>query len=350
VFAWKIWLRWLIAGTLYYSGSLFLLCRIKRSGYPILTYHRVLDAATARTQAVPAGMYVRPQTFEKHLRYLQRRYRVVTIEELLAHRDHSKARNRPLCALTFDDGWNDNYEKALPLLSRYRMPATLFVSTDFIGRDHTPWFYRLGHLLQALSEMPDGACEALLLNSPKLPSAVRRWSSTSMTDRQRNVDEVIESLKVLPSTELEAVISHLQDLVALCRQSANGNGSAMLNWEQLREMASSSVEIGSHGMTHMILTQMPLAQAKTEIEESKRCIEEQVKNPVKGFSYPNGNYSLDLEMLVRSCGYRYACTARPGHVDATGSPYELKRINVHDDVTFSTALFACQISGIFKLV
>jgi peptidoglycan/xylan/chitin deacetylase (PgdA/CDA1 family) len=124
----------------------------------------------------------------------------------------------------------------------------------------------------------------------------------------------------------------------------------MLNWEQLREMASSSVEIGSHGVTHTILTQMPLSEAKSEIEESKHCIEEKVKAPVKGFSYPNGNYSSDLERLVKGCGYRYACTTRPGPVDPSDSPYELKRIRVHDDVTFSTALFACHIAGVFKLV
>jgi len=351
VFAWKIWLRWFIAAALYYSGALFLLRRIKTAGYPvILNYHRVLDGAAARKQAVPPGMYVRPRTFEKQLRYLARRYRVVTMEELLAERKSINDAARPLCAITFDDGWRDNYEQALPLLRKHRMPATLFVSTNFIGSDHTPWFYRLGHILHTLSEASDDAGDKLLSSGLDLPPALRRWLATSSAERQRSADAVIEALKDLPAPELESIVGRLQKALIVQHSSSNGNGAATLDWRQLREMASSSIEIGSHGLTHMILTQMPLQEAKTELQESKRCIEEHVEVRVGGFSYPNGNHSPELETLVRNSGYRYACTTRPGPVDPGDSPYALKRIRVHDDVTFSTALFACHIAGVFKLV
>ncbi|HEY3303675.1 MAG TPA: polysaccharide deacetylase family protein [Candidatus Binatia bacterium] len=351
MFAWKIWLRWLLAGALYYSGTLFLYRRLRRIGYPIiLNYHRVLDPAAARNEAVPPGMYVRPQSFEKQLRYLAHHYQVVTMEELLARRERAAQTRRPFCVITFDDGWRDNYENALPLLRKYRLPATLFLSTGFIGSGQTPWFYRLGHVLRVLAEMPDEACAALRNYRQKLPVPLSGWLAASSAERQRDIDAVIEELKKLPGAELGTLVERLQQWLVLRGQRADVNSVAMLDWKQVREMALSSVEIGSHGVTHMILTQIAPQAAKVELQESKRCIEEQVERPVGGFSYPNGDYSDAVEALVRTAGYRYACTTRPGYIESRDNPFQLKRISVHDDITFSTALFACHITGIFKLL
>lgn len=352
MFAWKILLRWLLAGALYYSGTLYLYRLLTAKRRPIiLNYHRVLDPAAAQNEAVPPGMYVRPQTFDKQLRYLAHHYQVVSMEQLMAWRERAEPTRRPLCVITFDDGWSDNYENALPLLRKYGLPATLFISTNFIGNGRTPWFYRLGHILHALAEMPDEECAALRLNDRlNLPVALMRWFAASSAERQRDTDAVIEALKQLPGPELESLVERLQQLLVLKGQSVDGNGAAMLNWQQVREMASSSFDIGSHGLTHMILTQIPPETAKTELQESKRCIEEQVERPVEGFAYPNGDYSDAVEAMVRIAGYRYACTTQPGYVESRGNPFQLKRIPVHDDITFSTALFACHITGSFNLL
>lgn len=349
---WKIRLRWLLAGALYYSGTLFLYRRLWRIGCPvILNYHRVLDPAAAENEAVPPGMYVRPQTFEKQLRYLARHYRVVTMEELLAGNERAEPARRPFCAITFDDGWSDNYEKALPLLRKYELPATLFVSTSFIGTGQTPWFYRLGHYLRILAAMPDAACATLRMKDRlKLPVPLVDWLSISSAERQRDIDAVIEGLKKLAGAELELLVEGLQQWLVSEGQSPDVDGTAMLNWPQVREMAVSSFDIGSHGVTHMILTRIPRAAAGGELRESKRCIEGQIQRPVRGFSYPNGDYSDAIEELVRAAGYHYACTTEPGCVGPRDNHFQLKRIPVHDDITFSTALFACHITGIFGLV
>jgi peptidoglycan/xylan/chitin deacetylase (PgdA/CDA1 family) len=348
VFTWKILLRWLIAGAFYYSGLLSLYRFLSGKRNPIiLNYHRVLSPA-AHNEAVPAGMVVRPQTFTKHLRYLKRRYRVVSMEQLIESRERNEPTGRPLCAITFDDGWRDNYDEALPLLRRYGLPATLFISTGFMGNGQTPWFYRVGHVLHALAAVSDDRCAALRSNAHlNLPAALVDWLAGSTLQRQRDIEDVIEGMKTLPGAELESVVERLRLLLASAGQNVNGNDAAMLNWAQLREMASSSVEIGSHGLTHMILTQIPLETVKSELQESKSCIEEQLRQSVGGFSYPNGDYSEEIEALVRASGYRYACTTRPGYVEPRDNPYRLKRIPVHDDITFSTPLFACHITGIF---
>ena len=85
----------------------------------------------------------------------------------------------------------------------------------------------------------------------------------------------------------------------------------------------------------------------TEVSESKRCIETQLHCAVQGFCYPNGNHNDTVETLVKGAEYSYACTTHMGYVEPHDNPYRLKRIAVHDDITFSTALFACHIAGVF---
>jgi peptidoglycan/xylan/chitin deacetylase (PgdA/CDA1 family) len=349
MFTWKILLRWFVAGALYYSGLLFLYRFVSGKRNPIiLNYHRVLDPAVHH-EAVPAGMVVRPQTFAKHLRYLKRRYRVVSMEQLIAWRERNEPTDRPLCVITFDDGWRDNYEEALPLLRRYGLPATLFISTGFVGNGWTPWFYRLAHVLHALAGISNDRCAALRSTIQiDFPAALVNWLAGSTLARQRNVEAVIEEMKTLRGAELESVIERLRVLLASAGQNVNGNAVVMLDWQQIREMAESSFEIGSHGVTHMILTQIPEHAMKAEVLESKHCIEEQLRVSVGGFSYPNGDYSEEIEALVKTAGYRYACTTKPGSVKFGDNPYRLNRIPLHDDITFSTALFACHISGVFE--
>jgi peptidoglycan/xylan/chitin deacetylase (PgdA/CDA1 family) len=349
VITWKILLRWLVAGALFYSGIIVLyrfFGRNKRS--VILNYHRILDPGDG---SVPPGMYVRPRTFDKHLRYLKRNYQVVTMKPLVAEREKRQVQQRPLCAITFDDGWCDNYERALPLLRKYELPATLFVSTNFIGNGRHPWFYRLGRILHAMADIPEGArAEIRPKGRSRFPVALERWLAASPRERRRNADLVIEEMKNLPAAELELFVEQWHRELAATGGLVDDTEPAMLDWQQVREMADSLFEIGSHGVTHFILTNLSPEKVKQEAVESKQCIETQLGRPIDGFSYPNGDYSPAVEAQIRAAGYAYACTTRPGYVRSDDKFFQLKRIRVHDDVTFSTALFACHLAGVFKLV
>src|SRR4051794_19130223 len=125
----KIFLRWLVAGALYYTGTLYLY-RIFWAQKPIvLNYHRVCNPH-CEEENVPAGMYVRSETFEKHVRYLTREYQVVTMDQLVRMHQHGSLNHGRYCVITFDDGWKDNYNVALPLLRKYGLSATIFASTS----------------------------------------------------------------------------------------------------------------------------------------------------------------------------------------------------------------------------
>jgi peptidoglycan/xylan/chitin deacetylase (PgdA/CDA1 family) len=121
----------------------------------------------------------------------------------------------------------------------------------------------------------------------------------------------------------------------------------MLNWNQVKEMNQEGIEIGSHSLSHVILTRVDRKTIQHEVVESKRQIETQLQQEVKGFCYPNGDYNKIAIEYVRAAGYRFACTTEAGYVEPYDNLYRLKRIGVHEDITYSTPLFACHIAGIF---
>ena len=114
----------------------------------ILMYHRVLPKHETAVGFVQAGMYVTPATFQCHLQWLTQHFQVVTLRSLVEKWDRGDWDDSArYCAITFDDGWVDNYRYAYPLLRAYGAPATIFLPTALTGTREWLWSDRLGYLL-----------------------------------------------------------------------------------------------------------------------------------------------------------------------------------------------------------
>jgi peptidoglycan/xylan/chitin deacetylase (PgdA/CDA1 family) len=130
----KFLLRGVIASGLHRSGVLHLHRRWRlRNRAVILMYHRVLKPEE-RSSQIHAGMYVLASAFERHHAYLQRSFELVDLDTMLAWLEGRIRCRRPPCAITFDDGWCDNYRNAFPLLRQFGAPATIFLITEQVGR------------------------------------------------------------------------------------------------------------------------------------------------------------------------------------------------------------------------
>lgn len=334
---------------LYGSGLLGFYNRLK--GMPfgvIVNYHNIKTPVMREEAALPA-MYVHPDTFEMHVRYLAEHYQVVSMRELVMWKTRARRGSKPWCAITFDDGWRDNYDYALPILKKYGLPATVFISTDFIGSERAPWFYELLRCFPVLSDrVDDGRIDASDLSERGMTDILKRWVQLPGLSRMGAVDRIMEELKALPGPVLDEVVERLMGLIA-DRGGAVGEGAPlMLSWDQVREMGRSGIEIGSHGVRHWILTLLSPAQLHSELVESKKAIEEQLGHPVHGFAYPNGTYSDDVAHRIRAAGYEYGCTIWPGYVEPSSNPYTLNRLLMHNGNTYTTPLFACHMAGLFN--
>jgi peptidoglycan/xylan/chitin deacetylase (PgdA/CDA1 family) len=120
----------------------------------------------------------------------------------------------------------------------------------------------------------------------------------------------------------------------------------MLNWDDVREINREGIKIGSHAVTHMILSAISTNDMKREISESKKVLEEGLQQEIKFFSYPNGRYNDDILQAVKAAGYQGAFTTFPQLVDSRANRFELGRILPGVDIKS----FRFYISGFFSEV
>lgn len=279
----------------------------------ILTYHRILPRSDPRYALEEPGMVVEPKTFAMHMDLIREHFTIVSLQEWLQRRDSGQALPLKSCAITFDDGWLDNFEYAFPILKEQGIPATIFVVTHMIGSKDHFWPNRLG---QVLASRP----EALR----SLPLAPHNVESISPRLRGDKLSRLVQQLKEYPDPVINQWLNDIDTAPSVER--------SLMNWDELREMvASGLVDVGSHGCHHYRLDNLDAKTIAREIVESKRRLEEELPRSVQVFCYPNGDSSPLARDLVAE-HYKAAVTTSRGINSSRGlKPLELLRIAIHED-------------------
>jgi len=280
----------------------------------IVTYHRFThndkdDKTAART-------------FAEQLDYLTRYYRVVPLS-LIAERLRAGRLPSGLAAITIDDGYSDAYEIAFPLLSERRLPATIFVVTDFVERKKWLWTDKLRYLVKhAGARTIEGALDGR-------DFCVEFEPTDSIF---RAADRVNSLLKAIGNDEKEAAIVRMAAAFGLDLPVAPPPEYASVTWEQIREMSRGGIEVGSHTSSHPILPNVSLEDVRRELTESREKIAAEIARPVEMFCYPNGNYNDAVMREVERAGYTCGVTVESGLNDRHAKPLALKRIHAECDL------------------
>lgn len=303
-----------------------------------LMYHRI-----ATPSADPWDLSVSPQHFAEHLSVLRDWAACRSFGDLVGALD---APNRPhrLAAVTFDDGYRDNLESALPLLGAHDVPATVFVVSGVIGAPREFWWDALTRVFLATPELP----ETLELATPAGPriwrlGAAARCAPAQMRalararfpfdagihPRMQVLAQVREALVEASKAEAEALADAVLDWAGLARSGAHGDQS-MTETELCALAASGLVEIGAHTVTHRALDQLSRPDALDELCGSRDALREVVGREIKSFSYPYGRFGPDTPGLVAEAGFSAACTIIEGVAVGAIDPYRFPRIFVRN--------------------
>lgn len=279
-------------------------------------------------------MIVTPDTFRQHLRILKQRFELLPLAKWIERRDAGQPLPARACAVTFDDGWLDNYEHALPILQQEQVPATLFAVSHMIGTAREFWPNRLARILNSTQQRDaytsldwlkplEGYRGDGTLNREAIAAIIYRCKSFSDDDLNAQLNAA--------ETELQLEVPQTP---------------ALMSWEQLRAMQQSGlVEIGSHTCNHYrLLETLPAAALAREIGESRQLLEQQLDKPVNLFCYPNGDVCAAAIAQVRQ-HYRAAVTTRRGINTGNTAAHELLRIGVHEDISNSPTRFQARLSG-----
>lgn len=277
-------------------------------------YHRVCPARDSRSLEP-----LNPRGFEKQMEYFCRSYEPLSLDQLAQYICQGKTFPEKAVVITFDDGYKDNYLYAYPVLKKYRIPATIFLTTGHIGTGNLLWPDKVRYIIQhtTLAEVNLGAFGNHSLKSER--------------DKARAGFLIVEKMKKLPEDKKIQLIEQLVTECGVDIPAALGE-RYILSWEEVMEMSNNGIDFGAHSVTHPILTQVPLEQAKWEIMQSKKDIEERLGKQVTAFAYPNGDYNSKLAGFVKECGFTCAVSVLPCKlISSKDNPYELSRIPAMED-------------------
>ena len=283
----------------------------------ILMMHRVLANEEQADFAHRRSLCIGQHSFESLLIYLQHQFECIPLNQLFTALAPA---SKPRLVMTFDDGWSDNFYHAYPLLKKYQMPASIFLSTDLIDSPKKFWWEAIGeYLWQADDALKKSLFAKKLqqLNHP-IPTCIFLNPALSQ-ERSLRLQVFLHRLKNLSPQNLESIVQLIPP----------SQTHDTLTWEQVREMeASGLITFGPHGAAHHILTSLTPEELVADIERSKAALALHCQSPLKVYCYPNGNYNQAVVDAVTSAGYRAALTTEPGLVANNRSPFNLPRIDV----------------------
>jgi peptidoglycan/xylan/chitin deacetylase (PgdA/CDA1 family) len=338
-------IRVVVAYLLFFAGFLHLLkaLRLRRKAV-VLMYHRVLSREMWETTFSHEGIMVAREIFERQIKYFKRCFNVVGLEEFAKRLASGERFEKYTCLITFDDGWKDNYTSAFPVLKEHGIPATIFLSTDYIGRNQGFWQERLSGMLSGIhrQKMKKDFRYKELLDKYNLQSVL-----DLPEDRLKSsVSEIVGGMK---QHESEYIAEMVAEFSKDC-QAGNAeveNCDVFLDWREIEIMEKDGITFGSHGLSHRILTRVNVLEAEREILESKEVIDRRLGKEVLAMSYPNGNYNASIVALAQKSGYGLAFGTERGLVGIGDHPYTLRRVNVHGDMTSNVPMLLCRILGVF---
>ncbi|HFD32356.1 MAG TPA: chitin deacetylase [Gammaproteobacteria bacterium] len=303
----------------------------------ILMYHRVLPKNDSRYALEQPGMLVTPESLDMHLAILKQHFEPVHLKEWLVRKKNGLPLPQKSVAITFDDGWADNYQYAFPLLKKHSIPATIFLVANLIDTNKTFWPERLVSIINTIAKkntdiFNDDACTWL-------HELGVQYQFKSVPDMQE-LDEIITKAKCYTDEE----INHLID--QLYNHAETSAETDILTWEQINEMKRTSlVEYGSHTNNHIrMLTDLSQNIIEDEIAGSKKILSAALNSDISLFCYPNGNTTPVAEKIVAE-NYLAACTTQTGWVKHDTPFHQLPRIGIHDDVSNTNNAFLARLSG-----
>jgi peptidoglycan/xylan/chitin deacetylase (PgdA/CDA1 family) len=279
----------------------------------IVMYHAVIRE--------PLGLqdwcFLPEREFREQLLAMRRLCDVIPLSTVISRLQDGSV-HRPTVAITFDDGFRNNYDVAFPILRETGTPATVFLATGFIDSVDTLWFCRL---VQALART----------SRPSLSWREREFMLTDGAARAAASRKIQAAVKSLPPPDLLAEVRTVIEQLGQDPDEpvAHDSPFRMLDRAAIGEMAASGlVEFGAHTASHAILSRLTPAAQRDEIERSLTAVRDLTGRSCELFAYPNGlrdDYTADTIRLLSSAGVTTCVTSVPGVNDSETPRLELRR-------------------------
>jgi len=261
----------------------------------ILMYHRFSRA--------PAPDRVSEVQFEQQLCFLNAHCTVISMQELVLGLSYGRKWQPGTVVVTIDDGYRDVYEIAFPLIQRYQVPFTIFITSGFAEGRLWHWPDKLHYMLSMIERRTNTVRlngVAVELGGPGGLSGRAAWHL------------VADYCFKLSEEDCQEFVREMSSQLRIPVPDAPPERYASVSWDEIRRMCHAGIQIGAHSVTHARLAPLPTERIRYELVESKRMIESRIDRECSSFAYPYGGPEDQTEIahaLVREAGYSAGCVA-----------------------------------------
>jgi peptidoglycan/xylan/chitin deacetylase (PgdA/CDA1 family) len=310
----------------------------------VLSYHRITPDFAASARETLPSLLVSTETLRRQLEHVGRTHDIVSLADarrILAAPGGNGARD--VVAVTFDDGYADNAEHALPVLVALGVPATAFIPTGFMGTAR-----RLPHdrLFATMTELRRRAIPLRDAGLP--PDAQRDLDACDAGGPAATLDRLIARL---PHPKLLALAEALERRTGISERDLP-DGTRLLSWAQVRTLRAAGVEIGGHTVNHAVLANLPIEEARREIGGCREAIVEHVGAAPRHFAYPNGYHTPAVRSALADHGFEAGLTIEDEENRHGADAFRMKRKVLWENTTrgplgYSPSVATCNIGGVF---
>jgi len=302
----------------------------------VLCYHNVLRRPPKYPYAY--AIHVLEEEFERHMRFLAKNFNVMSASELVEVMERKTRLPAKSAVVTFDDGYRNGLTVAAPIMRNYGIPAIFNICTGYVSQPVMLWPDEIAF---RILNWPDAACP--------LPDGRIEYLDSDFDKRLKAAVRIQELCKVIDDAQRLAYIATLQSNAASLRDLELDEDARFMSWDDARELSRQGFEIGSHTVTHPILTRLSAERRADELISSKTQIERELGRECRVIAYPNGLTRDADESVYKAAdeaGYRIGFTLQR-HLAKLGSPLAVNRINVPGNEP--QAVFESRAAGVYVI-
>lgn len=306
--------NWIRKGLLA-SRVLNLAGRYRGPSAAVLMYHSVMDDPSRESQTL-GGIIHSSAVFTRQMELLAREFVPISLGDLLDALTHGRTLRPRSVVVTFDDGYADNLEVAVPILNRAGVPATFYITVNCVETATLPWPSRLRYAFYTTKKASWNDTNKII------------WPLSDFADRDRAFLSASDRCAQLAGEPQLAFVREVEK--SLEAGPPPSSPQLMMTWGQVRDLAKNGHIVGSHTLTHPNMAYVDASAARSELADSKHRLEAELASPVVHFSYPcpalTPHWSKSTRKISEEVGYRTAVTTIGGPVRGQDDPLSLHRV------------------------
>lgn len=296
-----------------------LLLKQKNNSIVNLMYHGVVN----ENSNYFSPRHITNKQFEKHLLYYKKNFDIISVEEAFENLQNNHQYRRKTITISFDDGFENNYTNALPILEKHKIKATIFVSSSCIQESEWLWtdfIAALNYFYKNQAVMIDNYTFLNSFdkrNNISLPDFIK---TTSYSYRDKLINKISKKFGI--EAKLKTVPIEIWKL---------------LNLEDLKRLSKSPfIDIGSHGHSHFNLSNIAVDEARIELLSSKTLLENAINKKINIIAYPDGSYNNSVKNIAEEVGYKYQMAVKYKEFSDIKDPRIMNRHGLSNTTTYES--------------